>query len=56
MCTPTNTHHFVQPLDVPMIRGNKSFAGDVQHGEAVMPPWPERGLPADYQNWPPGSS
>ncbi len=35
-----STYHFVQPLDVLMIRGNKSFGGDGQHGEAVMPPWP----------------
>jgi CRISPR-associated protein Cmr3 len=34
------THYFVQPLDVLMIRGNKSFGGAGQHGEAVMPPWP----------------
>ena len=40
MNTPTSTYHFVQPLDVLMIRGNKSFGGDGQHGEAVMPPWP----------------
>ncbi len=33
-------YYFVQPLDVLMIRGNKSFGGDGQHGEAVMPPWP----------------
>ncbi|MEF8755878.1 MAG: type III-B CRISPR module-associated protein Cmr3 [Accumulibacter sp.] len=35
-----SNYHFVQPLDVLMIRGNKSFGGDGQHGEAVMPPWP----------------
>lgn len=35
-----STYHFVQPLDVLMIRGNKAFGGDGQHGEAVMPPWP----------------
>ena len=34
------TYYFVQPLDVLMIRGNKSFGGAGQHGEAVMPPWP----------------
>jgi len=33
-------YYFVEPLDVLMIRGNKSFGGDGQHGEAVMPPWP----------------
>lgn len=36
----TASYHFVQPLDVLMIRGNKSFGGDGEHGEAVMPPWP----------------
>lgn len=40
MNMPTSTYHFVQPLDVLMIRGNKSFGGDGEHGEAVMPPWP----------------
>ena len=40
MNVPTRTYHFVQPLDVLMIRGNKSFGGDGEHGEAVMPPWP----------------
>lgn len=34
------TYYFVQPLDVLMIRGNKSFGDAGQHGEAVMPPWP----------------
>ncbi len=33
-------YYFVQPLDVLMIRGNKSFGGAGQHGEAIMPPWP----------------
>ena len=32
--------YFVQPLDVLMIRGNKSFGSAGEHGEAVMPPWP----------------
>lgn len=36
----TTTYYFVEPLDVLMIRGNKSFGGAGQHGEAVMPPWP----------------
>ena len=40
MSVPTPNYHFVQPLDVLMIRGNKSFGGEGQHGEAVMPPWP----------------
>jgi len=34
------TYYFVEPLDVLMIRGNKSFGGVGQHGESVMPPWP----------------
>lgn len=33
-------YYFVEPLDVLMIRGNKSFGGAGEHGEAVMPPWP----------------
>ncbi|WP_291992261.1 type III-B CRISPR module-associated Cmr3 family protein [Candidatus Accumulibacter sp. ACC003] len=40
MSPPTNTYHFVEPTDVLMIRGNKAFGGDGQHGDAVMPPWP----------------
>lgn len=36
----TTTYYFVEPLDVLMIRSNKSFGGAGQHGEAVMPPWP----------------
>ena len=36
----STNYYFVEPLDVLMIRGNKSFGGDGQHGEAVMPPWP----------------
>ena len=36
----TTTYYFVEPLDVLMVRGNKSFGGAGQHGEAVMPPWP----------------
>lgn len=36
----TTNYYFVEPLDVLMIRGNKSFGGAGQHGEAVMPPWP----------------
>jgi len=36
----STTYYFVEPLDVLMVRGNKSFGGDGQHGEAVMPPWP----------------
>lgn len=36
----TTMYYFVEPVDVLMIRGNKSFGGAGQHGEAVMPPWP----------------
>jgi CRISPR-associated protein Cmr3 len=36
----STNYYFVEPLDVLMIRGNKSFSSDGQHGEAVMPPWP----------------
>lgn len=32
--------YFVQPQDVLMLRGNKSFGDAGEHGEAVMPPWP----------------
>lgn len=33
-------YYFVEPLDVLIIRGNKSFGGAGQHGESVMSPWP----------------
>lgn len=33
-------YYFVQPLDVLMLRGNKSFGDAGEHGEALMPPWP----------------
>lgn len=33
-------YYFVQPMDVLLLRGNKSFGGAGEHGEAVMPPWP----------------
>ncbi len=36
----STNYYFVEPLDILMVRGNKSFGGDGQHGEAVMPPWP----------------
>lgn len=32
--------YFVEPQDVLMLRGNKSFGDPGEHGEAVMPPWP----------------
>ncbi len=37
---PHSAYYFVQPLDVLMLRGNKSFGAAGEHGEAVMPPWP----------------
>lgn len=36
----STNYYFIEPLDVLMVRGNKSFGGDGQHGEAVIPPWP----------------
>lgn len=36
----TTSYYFVEPLDILMIRGNKSFGGAGQHGETIMPPWP----------------
>ncbi len=33
-------YYFVEPLDILMIHGNKSFGQAGQHGEVVMPPWP----------------
>ena len=34
------TSIFLDPLDVPYLRGNKLFADAGAHGEALMPPWP----------------
>ena len=33
-------YFFVEPIDVLMLRGNRSFGDAGQHGEALMPPWP----------------
>ena len=33
-------YFFVTPLDVLMLRGNRSFGADGEHGEALLPPWP----------------
>lgn len=33
-------YYFVEPLDVLMVRGNKSFGSAGEYGEVVMPPWP----------------
>ena len=39
--TPTHTeHHFIEPLDVLFLRGNKLFGDRGSHGESLMPPWP----------------
>jgi CRISPR-associated protein Cmr3 len=32
--------YFIRPLDVISIRGNRSFGGSGEYGEAIMPPWP----------------
>jgi CRISPR-associated protein Cmr3 len=32
--------HFLQPLDVLYLRGNRLFADASTPGEALMPPWP----------------
>lgn len=32
--------HFLEPLDVLYLRGNKLFGGAGDHGESLMPPWP----------------
>lgn len=37
----TNTL-LIEPLDVLILRGNKLFADAGSHGEALMPPWPDR--------------
>lgn len=34
------TTHFMEPLDVLYLRGNKLFGAAGDHGEALMPPWP----------------
>ncbi len=33
-------YFFVEPIDVLMLRGNRSFGDAGQHGETLMPPWP----------------
>ena len=36
----TTAYYFVEPLDVLMLRGNRSFGAAGEHGEALLPPWP----------------
>lgn len=36
----TLTHHFIEPLDVLFLRGNKLFGDAGSHGESLVPPWP----------------
>ena len=33
-------YFFIEPVDVLMLRGNRSFGAAGQHGETLMPPWP----------------
>lgn len=36
-----NTRYFfIDPVDVLMLRGNRSFGAEGQHGETLLPPWP----------------
>lgn len=36
----TTEHHFIEPLDVLFLRGNKLFGDPGSHGESLVPPWP----------------
>jgi CRISPR-associated protein Cmr3 len=36
----TQTHHFIEPLDVLFLRGNKLFGDPGSFGESLVPPWP----------------
>ena len=36
----TIAYFFVTPLDLLMLRGNRSFGAAGEHGEALLPPWP----------------
>lgn len=33
-------HHFIEPLDVLFLRGNKLFGDPGSHGDSLVPPWP----------------
>ena len=34
------TQHFIKPLDVLFLRGNKLFGDPGSYGESLVPPWP----------------
>jgi CRISPR-associated protein Cmr3 len=36
----TQTKHFIEPLDVLFLRGNKLFGDPGSYGESLVPPWP----------------
>lgn len=36
----TIAYYFIEPIDVLMLRGNRSFGQAGEHGEALLPPWP----------------
>jgi CRISPR-associated protein Cmr3 len=36
----STAYYFVEPIDVLMLRGNRSFGDAGEHGEALLPPWP----------------
>ena len=36
----TTRYYFIEPVGVLMLRGNRSFGADGEHGEALLPPWP----------------
>ncbi len=38
--TAAMQHHFIEPLDVLFLRGNKLFGDPGSHGESLVPPWP----------------
>ena len=40
MTTTTETHRFIEPLDVLFLRGNKLFGDPGSYGESLVPPWP----------------
>jgi CRISPR-associated protein Cmr3 len=40
MTTTTQTHRFIEPLDVLFLRGNKLFGDPGSYGESLVPPWP----------------
>ena len=36
----TTVHHFIEPLDVLFLRGNRLFGDPGSYGEILLPPWP----------------